>query len=325
MEERIQILLAKKLSGEATAAELRELEQWASLAHENREAINSTESSWKEVDSIFNNGPAFDKNAAWQKISGKITIAEEHDIQKNKNTKRLWLTSSITAAAILLIGLFIFRGANINGHTEILADNGSKKVILPDNSEVQLFKGSSISYAKSFDEKDRNITLKGKAFFNVARNEQMPFIIDANSAEVEVLGTSFYVESGSASYVAVVTGKVSMTAGSAQQQLILTPGETGMLSNGSMIEEQGNADDLMYWKTGEIHFSYVTLSQVVERLDKIFSEDIRLASNLNEQAAQQKINISFKQQSVEAILQELCLVSKCRLLKEDNRYTIDTQ
>lgn len=325
MEERIHILLAKRLAGEATAAELQELEHWASLTNENREAINGAESSWQEVDGIFNSGAAFDKNTAWQKMSEKINVPEEHNVRKNKNTRKLWLTSSMAAAAILLIGLFIFRVADINGHTEIVADNGSKQITLPDNSVVQLFKGSSISYAKSFGKNDRDITLKGKAFFNVARNEQIPFVIDANSAEVEVLGTSFYVESGNSPYVAVVTGKVSMTAGKTEQQLILTPGETGMLSNGSMIEEQGYADDLMYWKTGELYFSDITLSRVVERLDKIFSEDIRLASNLNEQAAQQKINISFKQQSVEAILQELCLVSKCRLLKENNRYIIDTQ
>lgn len=324
MEERIHILLAKKLSGVATTTELAELDQWGALTDENRAAISKTEALWGEADHIFSNGPRFDKAAAWQKISEKTSLSKADEVLEKKKGRRLWLPTSLAAAAIVIIGLFIFRLAAVDT-TEIIAASGNKKITLPDNSVVELFKGSSIAYGKYFGNKNRNVTLSGNAFFDVARDEQLPFVIDARDAEVMVLGTSFYVESGTTPYVAVVTGKVSMTSGTAKQQLILTPGETGILTNGSMIEEQGSVADLMYWKTGEVSFKDVTLSRVIERLDKIFSEDIRLSGNVNEQTAQQKINISFKQQSIEAMLQELCLVSKCKLLKENDGYRIDTQ
>ena len=52
-----------------------------------------------------------------------------------------------------------------------------KKVSLPDGSTVILNSGSIISYASSFNQKDRKIQLSGDAFFKVAKNPSKPFIV----------------------------------------------------------------------------------------------------------------------------------------------------
>lgn len=322
MEERIHILIAKKLTGEATGAEIQELEQWAGQSAENHAALTEAEELWLDSDQLFNM-PKFDTARGWEKVSARM----DAPVAVAPTGKRVmfspWIKTTIAAAAVLLIGFFIVNTIQSLGDTEIIAANGNKEVVLPDNTVVTLYKGSTLSYNRSFDNKLREVTLTGDAFFDVARNEEKPFVISAGGVDVKVLGTSFYTKSGADAYVAVVTGKVQMSKKhNGQARLILTPGETGTLHNGSLVEELTDVNDLMYWKTGSIKFEDVALEQLVGRLDKIFAEEIRLSENLPEEIRNQVININFVQQSLPEMLEELCLVSKCQLKQTDNGFII---
>jgi len=322
MEERIHILIAKKLTGEATDTEIQELEQWAGQSAENDAALIEAEELWLDSDKLFTQ-PKFDTVRGWERVSAKMNATVNVAPAGKRVIFSPGIKTTIAAAAILLIGFFIVNTIQDLGDTEIIASNGNKEVVLPDNTVVTLYKGSSLSYGKNFDKKLREVTLNGDAFFDVARNEEKPFIISAGEVDVQVLGTSFYTKSGVDAYVAVVTGKVQMSKkDNAQAKLILTPGETGALYNGSLVEELTDVSDLMYWETGSIKFEDVALEQLVTRLDKIFAEEIRLSENLPQEIRSQVININFAQQSLPEMLEELCMVSKCSLKKSDNGYTI---
>ena len=301
MEERIHILIAKKLTGEASAEELRELDTWAANG-DNRAALRDTERLWRDSDSLLA-GPKFDKGAAWEKISAGINNTSTIQSKGRTIAFPAWTRTAMAAAAVLVIGLFVIIGVNKTGNVTVIADAGDKQVTLPDNSTITLKQGAILAYHKSFNEEDRNITLQGEAFFDVARNEQMPFIINAGDVSVQVLGTSFYVKSGKAAYVAVVTGKVQVTAiKNTTNKLILTPGETGQLENGKLMEDATDIYDLMYWKTGNLNFADVPLAEVAARLDKIFAESVRLSEMMPAEAGRQVVNITFNQQTLEEML-----------------------
>jgi transmembrane sensor len=59
---------------------------------------------------------------------------------------------------------------------------------------VILNRESSINYEFDADEGVRRVALSGDAFFDVARDEARPFVIQGRMVEIEVLGTSFYVD-----------------------------------------------------------------------------------------------------------------------------------
>jgi ferric-dicitrate binding protein FerR (iron transport regulator) len=321
MEERIHILIAKKLTGEASAEELRELDTWAANG-DNRAALRDTERLWQDSDSLLA-GPKFDKGAAWEKISAGINNTTAAQSKGRTIAFPAWTRTAMAAAAVLVIGLFVIIGVNKTGNVTVIADAGDKQVTLPDNSTITLKQGAILAYHKSFNEEDRNITLQGEAFFDVARNEQMPFIINAGDVSVQVLGTSFYVKSGKAAYVAVVTGKVQVTAiKNTTNKLILTPGETGQLEDGKLVEDATDIYDLMYWKTGNLNFADVPLAEVAARLDKIFAESVRLSEMMPAEAGRQVVNITFNQQTLEEMLRELCLVTQCSLQQDGNNYII---
>ena len=82
-------------------------------------------------------------------------------------------------------------GNEIEYHTLYVGKGGEYKVILPDGSVVWLNSESSLRYPTRFSGKRREVELQGQGFFEVERDEQMPFEVKSGDLRVEVLGTSF--------------------------------------------------------------------------------------------------------------------------------------
>src|SRR6185312_6673718 len=70
---------------------------------------------------------------------------------------------------------------------------GQYKVVLPDGSQVWLNSGSSLTFPERFTGPERNVTLTGEGYFEVAKNKAMPFKVMVNDVTVQVLGTHFNV------------------------------------------------------------------------------------------------------------------------------------
>ena len=86
-------------------------------------------------------------------------------------------------------------------------------VLLPDGSSVVLQPESSLSYINKFDAKTREVTLTGRAFFEIVKNPEKPFVVYTFGMATKVLGTSFLIdapEKGRDIKVEVTTGKVSV-------------------------------------------------------------------------------------------------------------------
>ncbi len=95
----------------------------------------------------------------------------------------------------------------------------SKKILIPialsDGSSVLLYPKSSLVYKEEFGTGNRDVFLEGKAFFEVTRNPDQPFLVHANEMITRVLGTSFMVEAYSDHprfMVSVKTGQVAVSA-----------------------------------------------------------------------------------------------------------------
>ena len=87
----------------------------------------------------------------------------------------------------------------------------SKNIKLSDNSTIILYSGSKISYHKNYNKKNRTIYLSGKAKFNVAKNKNLPFIVNTKLFSTTALGTIFIVNEHYAknqSSVELLEGKV---------------------------------------------------------------------------------------------------------------------
>ncbi len=320
MNEQIDIIIAKKLAGEASEEDTRLLDEWLAADAGNKTVYEQVAKAWQRSEELLN-GTSFNKSAAWDKVASRIAAPPQ---VKKPKVMPLWIKYASGIAAILLVGLIIMRPGADSGMVTMIADAGNLDVVLPDNSHITLRKGSKLTYPKEFAANTRNVSLEGEAFFDVHRDVTKPFIIDAQSVDVKVLGTSFDVTCNETdATVTVATGKVQMTAKQkTSNYVILTPGEHGIYKKQQLTETTIEGTNYLFWKTGRLIYENKSLEYITNELSQLYAAKLMLDATMTPDMRQQLINISFNNQTIEEILNELCLVAQCRWQQTDNNYVI---
>lgn len=193
---------------------------------------------------------------------------EAHGIvQKPRRRVLPWVSGMVAAAAAVVLCVFLFRG-NEHQMIELIVNNAVKEFVLPDGTEVTLAPGSKLTYS---EKSPRNTALEGKAYFEVARDEAVPFEITADGAFVRVLGTKFMVDAGSSvKEVYVTEGKVLFAKSSDAEGVILTKDMQATLSpdeNVPVIAVEPDVNSIA-WQRGSFIFDKTPLREVLETLSK---------------------------------------------------------
>jgi ferric-dicitrate binding protein FerR (iron transport regulator) len=148
---------------------------------------------------------------------------------------------------------------------------GQYQVELPDGSKVWLNSVSSLRFPTFFNGKQRRVEITGEAYFEVAKNQAMPFIVIVNGAEIEVLGTHFNVNA----YSDESTIRTTLLEGSVKfakdgNFAILKPGQQSQLSLNGQLKTINDVEieKVVAWKNGFFHFEasdFKTLSKQLAR------------------------------------------------------------
>ena len=190
---------------------------------------------------------------------------EAHGIvQKPRRRILPWVSGMVAAAAVVLC-VFLFRG-NEQQQIQLMARAQVQEYTLPDGTEVTLAPGSKLTYR---EKSPRKTQLEGKAYFEVARDEAVPFEITADGAFVRVLGTKFMVDAGSSvKEVYVTEGKVLFAKSSDAEGVILTKDMQATLSpdeNVPVIAVEPDVNSIA-WQRGSFIFDKTPLRDVLETL-----------------------------------------------------------
>ena len=127
-----------------------------------------------------------DTTQAWQKLG----------IGKQRNNSILLYRLITIAAVTFLIAGFSWWWIYDRQDWIVIASSAHavKEVTLPDNSHITLAENSALQYDRlAYGKKNRNVTLNGKAYFSVTHQEQCPFRVQTELANIQVLGTQFQV------------------------------------------------------------------------------------------------------------------------------------
>jgi ferric-dicitrate binding protein FerR (iron transport regulator) len=168
-----------------------------------------------------------------------------------------------------LVNYFLSRTTEIRFETS----DAKQTISLPDGSSVTLNKNSQITYRSDFGKHDRNIALKGEAFFDVERDTLKPFVIAVNKATIEVLGTSFNVRAYdhlAEVEVIVKTGVVKLSVPDRKTEVKLNAGQKGIYEKENQALHSGVNEDINFlsWNTQKIIFMESDLRTVIETLNK---------------------------------------------------------
>lgn len=249
-----ETFLSRWLSGELTEEELRSFK-----ASPDYESYVATAEALKP----FEVGE-YNEEAELGKVLNRIQAEKEEG--KVVSLGRIWYFAA-AAVIILLIGFFWLRQGEQMVAKEILAEK-REQVVLPDQSSIELQAGSFLSYADSDWENNREVFLKGEAFFEVEKGEK--FDIKLKDGTVSILGTSFLIKEMEDSLeVVCFSGKVQVEAYGFRE--ILEAGEKVLAVKDKSPVRAETALVQPIWLSTNISLTDVPLSAVLKQLEEIYA------------------------------------------------------
>ena len=153
------------------------------------------------------------------------------------------------------------------------------KLYLPDGTLVWLNAGSRMTYSQGFGVDNRKVELEGEGYFEVRRNEKLPFFVKTKDLQLQVLGTKFNVEG----YSDKDDFEVTLMEGSVRVASRIGLGDTLMLKPDSKacLQKDGRlkvipVDDYnpYRWKEGLICFRNESFLSIMSDLEKYFGVSI---------------------------------------------------
>ncbi len=236
--DRIWILLTRKLSGEATSTELLELDTLVTCYPGAEKLVAAVSDTWvagsptdtefleatylQHLERMKDKGFPIDDDQPLPEVALPIS-------PKTKKAK-FYRNKALLSVAVILLGaaslVIIKKLATSTGLPAaeavrvVSTNNGSRtKLLLPDGSGVWLNAGSKLSYQKKMDGKLREVELTGEAFFDIVKDPARPFIIHTSKMDVKVTGTQFNVKA----YELDKTFETSLINGSVEVSLTKDP------------------------------------------------------------------------------------------------------
>jgi ferric-dicitrate binding protein FerR (iron transport regulator) len=151
---------------------------------------------------------------------------------------------------------------------------GQYKLTLPDGSKVWLNAASSITYPAAFAGTDRTVTIKGEAYFEIAKNENMPFHVKANNTTVDVLGTQFNIMA----YEEEPTIKTTLLEGAIKVNgRLLKPGQQAV---NDRIIDNADIEEATAWKNGLFEFNQQPIVSIMRQISRWYDVDIQYERNI---------------------------------------------
>ena len=267
-QEDIDILIMEFLENKLSEKELRHFFEWVCADKKN-------EKYFFDLKAIHDSRSNFsvDINESWCRLEIKLQQKQE-DIQKKKRFI-IRCISSVAAIFIFLVGLswyFVSNGFGI-GEPETYSyftGGAPGEVRLPDGTCIKLGANTSISYTSEY-----GVILDGEGFFDVAKDEQKPFVVISGDQCISVLGTKFNVRSYPSDTVFITTlleGSVKFVASNFESGKVLRPGEQLKYNRSNTQVEISvvDTDEVVSWLNNYYTFQPQSLKEILARMSHVY-------------------------------------------------------
>lgn len=254
----------------------------------------STEEENNVLSKIFKDGgeDIFDEycRRKWAENDCRIPTSVKARIRQSLFTKMprvkwrrvIASASAVLAAAVILFMCMLWSRPSENAAPEIfeiVAERGQKSsVTLPDGSRVMINSASTISYTSDYNVKERNVFLSGEAYFDVASNADIPFVVHADKVSVTALGTEFNVKAYAEDPYVVTTlveGGVRTEAGT--QYELLTRAQEAIYNKEADVLLAYDVKDIsraVPWIRNELLFENESLADIAVTLERMYNVTI---------------------------------------------------
>jgi ferric-dicitrate binding protein FerR (iron transport regulator) len=296
-------MLVRYFSGDSNPDEKKRIEAWRQRSKKNERTFHEFKTIWEAgYHSLL---PQDVVESDWGKIRDRIRFA-------SPKTRRGALTDAFLKMAAIFILMFAVSAAlytywNIPGFgrwSSFQTGDYVDSLKLPDNSVVFLNNFSSLKYLKNFNNGKRSVSLDGEGFFDVKADAGNPFRVKTpEGVIVEVLGTSFHLESGEGIdnlELNVTEGTVSFSYRNHREYI--EAGHSAFVHNDLVRVKSFSNINFLSWKTGKLDFDQSSLQVVVKALKEHYDEirEVHIYAD-----SDVKVTTSFTNEPLSQVLDEL--------------------
>jgi transmembrane sensor len=322
-------LFIKFLNGNCTEQEFGQFLTWIkeeSLTSSGKRLVKEV---WDEFDPEARPVERLKYNRILDKIHHGININQHSNqpiIRRLPDRNRV-LSLITRAAAILLLPVLSFLiytihsdkvqySENIND-LEVQAPAGFRMNIeLGDGTQVWLNHGSKLRYPYRFTGKNRKVQLTGEAYFNVAHNSKVPFIVETSNVEVKATGTAFNVSAYPGEDIVettLVEGTVILYDKARNHEIkTLSPSECLKFNsekNKYTMESGDIIQKYIAWKDGMLVFKNDSIAEIARKLEQWYNVDVKIT---DEKVKEFTYTATFYDETLSQVLELMSLPSPVR-------------
>ena len=329
----IDELIANYLTEGLDKNALDELKTWIAASAENQQYFIRQREIWfsavsREAASVY------DKDKAFENFRNRVESQKEIQSTSRRgfSLSALWRYAAVVAI-IIAVGCISYWQGEVNvkdtfADISVEAPLGSKtKLYLPDGTLVWLNAGSRMTYSQGFGVDNRKVELEGEGYFEVKRNEKIPFFVKTKDLQLQVLGTKFNFRDYPEDHEVVVSlleGKVGLNnLLREEKEAVLSPDERAVLNkaNGLLTVESVTASNASQWTDGYLFFDEELLPDIAKELERSYNVKIHIAND-SLKTFRFYVNFVRREQNIQEVLEALASTEKMQYKIEERNITI---
>ena len=329
----IDELIANYLTEGLDKNALDELKTWIAASAENQQYFIRQREIWfsavsREAASVY------DKDKAFENFRNRVESQKEIQSTSRRgfSLSALWRYAAVVAI-IIAVGCISYWQGEVNvkdtfADISVEAPLGSKtKLYLPDGTLVWLNAGSRMTYSQGFGVDNRNVELEVEGYFEVKRNEKIPFFVKTKDLQLQVLGTKFNFRDYPEDHEVVVSlleGKVGLNnLLREEKEAVLSPDERAVLNkaNGLLTVESVTASNASQWTDGYLFFDEELLPDIAKELERSYNVKIHIAND-SLKTFRFYGNFVRREQNIQEVLEALASTEKMQYKIEERNITI---
>lgn len=329
----IDELIANYLTEGLDKNALDELKTWIAASAENQQYFIRQREIWfsavsREAASVY------DKDKAFENFRNRVESQKEIQSTSRRgfSLSALWRYAAVVAI-IIAVGCISYWQGEVNvkdtfADISVEAPLGSKtKLYLPDGTLVWLNAGPRMTYSQGFGVDNRKVELEGEGYFEVKRNEKIPFFVKTKDLQLQVLGTKFNFRDYPEDHEVVVSlleGKVGLNnLLREEKEAVLSPDERAVLNkaNGLLTVESVTASNASQWTDGYLFFDEELLPDIAKELERSYNVKIHIAND-SLKTFRFYGNFVRREQNIQEVLEALASTEKMQYEIEERNITI---
>lgn len=276
-------LLHRLMAGSTTEEENRQLMEWFRQCVSKEEFFMLFDTAWQASPDEM---PINIQERMYRRLNRKLDEEKKQARVVSLRPRFSWKIWQRVAVACIIIVLSLIN-YNMNDkriqlstqNFTVSAEKGQRAfVTLPDSTKVWLNSDTKISYPADYGMEERNVSLEGEAYFEVAKNPEKRFIVKTKGMQVEALGTSFNINAyrdDDKIIASLFSGSVRVSYD--DYMAILKPHESvkvDLLTHSFSQYKDENMQDIALWRQNEITFDGESLEEITRIMNRLYNTTI---------------------------------------------------